>query len=214
VLSPGVKTSGIAVDSSHIFFTESEASGSVWRANKSVGAIAQVLIAGQVQPYGIAVGPAYVYWGSSKDGNGEVRRANKNKLNGNHESLENGQFAIRNVVVEADLLVYWTSASLTDGFVVRYDTLKSQTDPLLSRPGAAEYCAVDATHIYWAASDGTLGQILRLPKDYVPNAQPPPVETIFEQNGAHPLGVAVDDEAVYFTDDAVAGKGRVLKVAK
>lgn len=210
-LSPGVKTSGLAIDDSHVFFTESEAPGAVWRANKNPGAISQVLVAAQAQPFGIAVGSGYVYWGSADGGDGSVNRANKNKLAGTAEPIASGQTAVRNVIFDQDMMVYWTSSTSTVGRVVRYDVSQAQLPQTLATTGPAEHSAIDETHIYWAASEGTLGQLYRLPKNHDPTEQPAPVEKLFEEDGTELITVAVDATAAYFTD---AGKGRILKVAK
>lgn len=220
-LSPGVKTSGLAIDANNIYFSQSELGAFVWRAAKKKNSLAVRMVTEQDNPVGVAVDDTNAYWGSGSNifGNGEVRRVAKNIKSDTvpGQKIALGQGEVRGILVDENM-VYWTSierksdasGAKSVGRLTRYNTVTSGLEVLaITEP--AEELTVDEKYVYWTASDDSVGRVYRLEKDYVPAAGPPPLMKVFSQVGAKPHGIAADATALYVTE---RGQGRILKLAK
>jgi hypothetical protein len=94
----------------------------------------------------------------------------------------------------------------TLGRAMRFD-VGTETIALLASSPGARAMSVDASHAYWTSDkDGTVSKVALDGSDLVHLAD----------GQDDPTGIAVDDEAVYWTNRALAnpGAGTVLKVAK
>ncbi len=103
---------GIAVDASHIYWTDL-ANGTVNEANLD-GSSAHIIVNGENHPTGVAVDASHLYWtdhysGSGISGAGTINEAD---LNGNDpHAIVTGQIGPSGVAVDANH-IYWASTGL------------------------------------------------------------------------------------------------------
>jgi sugar lactone lactonase YvrE len=176
---------GVAVDSSHIYWTNSNG-GTIMRANLD-GTGVTTLETGQSTPGGIAVDSSHIYWTSGDSGT--IMRAN---LDGTGvTTLETGQKFPGWVAVDSSH-IYWTD--VTGGTVMKANLNGTGVTTLETGQSFPEGIAVDSSHIYWADSGGTPnGLIIRANLDGTGAMALATLQDL-------PLGVAVDSSHIYWAD--------------
>lgn len=149
--------SGVAIDSTHLFWTHDNASGGVARANLNGTQIDQSFVPTAGPSTGVAVDNARVYWSQSASGSGTVGRANLDASGANQSFIATGPSPC-GVAVGADN-VYWANGgdpgaignSHIDGARVNQSFVSATQDP----------CGVAVTDgfLYWANQTGdTIGR--------------------------------------------------------
>ena len=169
LLSAWEPTIGVAVDSSHVYWVNTN-TDAVRRANPD-GSSPQDLVPGQfaLATGGVAVDASHLYWTSYAGGPtaGTIRRAN---LDGsNPQAIVTGQAAPFGIAVDASHL-YWTNSG--DGTIWRANLDGTNAQSIVQGEGQNSLfaVAVDASHLYWtnrsqgivkrANLDGTTPQTL------------------------------------------------------
>jgi hypothetical protein len=169
--------SGIAVDSTNVYWTNSH-SGTVNKVLIS-GRTAPVIVAsGQGAPYGIAIDSTSVYWGNSS--NGTV-----NKLlisEGTVTTLASGYPG--SIVVDSTS-VYWIENETIKKVGINGGTVTTLASGLLYPASIA----VDATSVYWTELIGTIKTV---------GKDGGTVTTL--ALGDEPSGIVVDATSVYWTE--------------
>ncbi len=102
---------GIAVDATHVYFTNAAATGTVRRVPIGGGAV-ETIASGQLRPRDLAVNATHVYW-TNRDG-GELKRWRK--TDGLVEVMASGQAGPNAIAIDGSD-VFWTN--LDDGTVKR-----------------------------------------------------------------------------------------------
>ena len=143
-----------------------------------------ITIAQTHRPWGLTVDDTSVYWTTA---DGEVFRAPKH--GGAPESLAANEDAPTDIVVDGER-VYWVDAHALRSMPKSGGAVTS----LLRDVALSSVLAADDTHLYCAATD--VGAILQLPK--VGGATTQLIGG--QQFGLGILGLAVDADAVYFTN--------------
>jgi hypothetical protein len=187
---------GIAIDEDHVYFVSDCVAGTcIQRVSKSGGPV--TTIAGE-QPVvvDVAVDATHVYW-ISYPAIGQLWRAPK--AGGAAEMLTWMQESPEALVLD-DEHVYITTVkdSVTVHIVVVPKTGAPEPTVLTSNVhGAPQGIAVDGTHVYYAVSPALEGKgaVFAVPKAGGEPAALTGIQT-------SPFALAIDDDAVYFTNNA------------
>jgi sugar lactone lactonase YvrE len=102
---------GVAVDASHIYWTNNEGDGTIWRANLD-GSDPQEIVTGQSIPFGVAVDPDHLYWAALNEGT--INRANLDGTNPQTLVTTTAGNFPSGVTVDASHL-YWATSGLPGG---------------------------------------------------------------------------------------------------
>jgi Ca2+-binding RTX toxin-like protein len=179
MIDSGSDPLGLAVDSSHVYWTN-HTTGNIARADLGswdVGPtnINRALIRGNPGPWGLAVDDTHIYWANYR--NDTIGRAN---LDG---------------------------SGLDYNFIVNATPGSNSEDPASSPDFGPTGVAVDDRHVYWTntpSSPGaaTIGRAF-LPDPNDPNGVPTNIEPSFiPLPDQVPEGLAVDSTSVYWTNSA------------
>jgi sugar lactone lactonase YvrE len=202
----GDETSGIALDSSHVYWTvaSSQSEGAV-RSAPLDGGPATTIASGQDDPVNLAIAASAAYWinddiYATSTGGGCLMTAS---LDGGAPVTLSPWVNLGGVdVVVDDVNVYWVQSGLPDGG----DSTGLFRMPLAGGPttllgASGGELAIDRSYVYWA--DGAANAIMKLPVD---GGAPTKVASSISL----PMHIAVDGTSVYWTDF----QGVVLKARK
>jgi hypothetical protein len=193
-LIPAARGTGIAVDGSHVYWSDPEA-GAILRANLDGTGVDEEFITG-INPVAVTVDGSHVYWPDPK---GTIGRA---KIDGGEvkSNFITGASDPRGVAVDASH-VYWTNAGT-------HSIGRAKIDGGEVMPSFKEECtcatpqaiAVDGTHIYY--SDEESGQWY-IESDTLDLS----VHKFFSLgSGNESNGVALDGSHIYWTNSNSIGR--------
>lgn len=159
-LSGNTKTTSLAVDGTHVYWTEGAVGGGALRRVLKIGGSDDTLVSGSVldNPYGIAVDDTHVYW--TELGSGKARRIAKDGSGSIFDyvpvqpSYQAGSIAVNSTHV------FWSDTTGSpDGRIRRVPKTGGTVEDMalgLFGPGGIQ---LSPTHIYWQDNAG----IWRLP---------------------------------------------------
>ncbi len=161
VASPSVNVYGVALDDSHVYWTDT-ARGRVLAVAKRGGKVA-TLASHQPGAFAIAVDETHVYFtlrGSAQLADGSVRRVSKQ--GGTVEQIASDQLRPEAIVTDADA-VYWTThgyPGALDGAVLRASKREVATGALVVGLPEPAGIALDHGHVvFTTAAGGSLGRV-------------------------------------------------------
>jgi uncharacterized protein DUF5050/centrosomal CEP192-like protein len=156
-LLPGQRANGVAVDSSHIYWTtvsdpNSLSSGTIMEANLD-GTGVTTLISGLNDPLAVAVGGSHIYWTDNR-----IATINEANLDGTGAT----ELAIRQVepygVAVDGSHIYWTTnggLTSSSGTIMEANLDGSNPQTLVSGQNDLNGVAVDGSHIIWTSLSPT-----------------------------------------------------------
>ena len=149
-------------------------------------------------PSGIAIDATQVYLAMT----GEVRSFRRSDFG--HVGSVTGQSKPEGIAVD-DTYVFWTDN--TQGAVLRAATSLGGSVAIADSLNNPHRIALDAKYVYWVNGGGLKGTVMRADKGAASGNRP----KVLFSGPPGPRGIAVDDEAVYWTNEA---SGDVMKIAK
>jgi hypothetical protein len=197
LLGVGLGVFGVAVDSQHIYWTNTF--GTIGRANLDGSGADKSFITSAGSPMGVAVDGQHIYWANGYDA---IARAN---LDGSGVDLTfiTGATVPTGVAVDGQH-IYWTNL---EGTIGRANLDGSGVDQdFITSPGVLWGVAVDGQHIYWTddtpiTGTATIGRA---------NLDGSGVDQSFITGLYDLRGVAVDGQHVYWTGNFSVDDGGVI----
>jgi hypothetical protein len=184
---------GVAVDSTHVFWTD-PASGSIGRANLDGSEANYTFITGAQNPCGIAVDGEHIYW--TNFGSNAIGRANLDG-SGPTQSFIGAVNEPCGVAVDPKF-IYWTSA--TAHYVGRALVQTGDKGPhLVDGDGSFDFCglAVNDSHLFWGGFGDRIGRV---------NVDGSDLNPTFISGLERPCGIALDSTRVYWSENREAGR--------
>ena len=191
---------GVAVDASHIFWTESLGSNQIGRANLDGSGVNESFITGAFNPAGVAVNGAYVYW-ANEFADTRIGRANLNGSSPN-QSFITGASDPCGVAIDGSY-VYWANSGGGTGTTIGRANLDGSSPDQSFITGASGPCgvAVDDNYIYWANNGPGTGTTIG--RANLNGSSP---DQSFITGASGPDGVTVDGSHIYWAN---AGSGTI-----
>ena len=186
----------VAVDSAHIYWTNSGAN-TIGRANLDGTGVNQSFITTNDLNgvRGIAVNGSFIYWANSD--NNTISRANLDGTGVNNSFITGANGPI-GVAVDTNF-IYWTNASAGTIGRANLDG-SSPNQSFITGANAPRGIAVDSSHVYWANnSNTTIGRA---------NLDGTSANQSFITTGTNPDGVTVDSASVYWENRSAGTIGR------
>jgi hypothetical protein len=220
---------GLKVDDAGVYWGDYY-SGAILAANKTDGGIRLLTVdSAQSVAQDLAVDPSYVYWSTSSEYDRVSKDAGGPDGGPYSQLYVTGLFLDRPVspgIAIDDTNLYFVINTDPDGlvqFIPKGGVGSGQPTTIASSLHNPFRVAVDATNVYWVnqgpdtGSDpaGGVSQFLSGTIMMCPKAGCPAGPTLLAQNQAWPMYIAVDDQAVYWTNQGNnLNDGAVMKVAK
>ena len=189
--------SHIAVDASHVYWTDS-VRGNVMKVGLTGGA-ATTLVEAQQEPRGIAVDSGHVYWVDSAAG--KVLRVPLS--GGGVDTLATGQSRPQDLVVGTSSLYWVNNGKISlgpgmDGGVMKVDLPSGKPTSLATSEAWPTAIAMDGTNLYWTNAgtqdgDYTSGEVRKMPLNG--SGRPVTIATIGSMSNSR---LAVHDTSVYW----------------
>ena len=188
----GTRPGLLAVDGTSVYWADTN--GGTINAVPLAGGTVTTLASGQNQPQGVAVDSGHVYW--TNTGGGTI--SSVPLTGGTVTTLFSGLSVPIGLAVDSSGL-YWTNGG--DGSINK-GPLTGGSVTMLVDSNETQGLAVDGTHIYWTTipSPGATISSAPLRGGDV---------TVLVSNQKEPLGVAVADGQIYWTDIGTASIYRV-----
>ncbi len=193
----------IALDTDTIYVTRwnsPETNGQVIKLPKS-GGLSSVLTQGQLNPLGIALDSANVYWanygpqnGTTTSATGGVAKIAKSDLGGTATVIDSGQSSNSHgsIVVTVDSSnIYW--GNYFQIMICPLAGCGTAGATILSQAGGVNAIAVSGGVVYWTNGDGM--QVSMIANTNIGGAATP-----LASNQGRPLGLALDNTYVYWAN--------------
>jgi sugar lactone lactonase YvrE len=207
VIAPAPMAEGLAIDSEYFYWTaDTDAGGTILQAAKPGGSGSATLASPAAKPHQVTVDSAYVYWTASPGGHGggEVSRAPlPGMFVGSPTNYATGLSDPIGLAVNTTT-IFWANHGGGTVMSCPLGGCAPSGPTVVAGQGVTSpnAIALDPSYFYFTDTAGTV--------DRCPLAGCTGVVTVMASGGS-PLQIAVDTEAVYWTDSE---RGAVFKVAK
>ena len=191
----------VAVDSTNIYWTENNSSGTVKKVSISGGTVT-TLASGLNNPAGIAIDSTNVYW-TEENSSGTVKKVSIS--GGTITTLASGLNDPADIAVDSTN-VYWTENN-SSGTVKKVSISGGTVTTLASAQSYPYGIAIDSTSVYWAEfSSGTSGTVKKV-------SISGGTVTTLASGLSSPDNIAVDSTNVYWTEFTTSGTVKKVSIS-
>jgi hypothetical protein len=207
-LGPAYKNAiKVTVDTSNIYWTSNSTGNVLSVPIGSARSVTPTLIAsGQINPYGITVWGANVYWtnqgSSTTNPNGSICSA-PTTGGGTVTTLASGELEPWNIVTDGTNL-YWTDYA-DPGYVKQMPLTGGNPVTLASNEGAPYGIAVDSKNVYWTSEDYNTVNAIPI------GGGDGGAKRLYAQNQSGPTAMTINAENIFWVNSTA---GQILEVTK